>query len=247
MRVLEGKAVSGTWLLDREKKSRSFQNAAMTFHSLVQEVMRDCPGGMFLCEGGDRPTGGLLIQHEETDWEFLKRAASILGTDVVADVRTADPRLWIGLPRSMGRHVFTGNRYTAERDETFYLEGGEESGLSRAMFTSFRVEGADSLRLFDEAEFRGRAYVISAKRCRLERGLLKFEYTLSQPEALTRRRRYNGEITGLTLWGEVQRAEDGHVRVRLDIDSGREAGAEWPFPWEPATGNICSRLFSRWF
>ena len=61
--------------MDREKKRRSFQNPSMTYHQILNEVLKDYEKASFIwATEEDREIGFPLIQYEETDWEFIKTA-----------------------------------------------------------------------------------------------------------------------------------------------------------------------------
>ena len=78
---IEGK--SRSWLMDRTKRSRSFQDAQTTYQALVEEILKDYEGSSLIYAGESLQTGALIIQYEETDWEFLKRLAGYLHTVLV--------------------------------------------------------------------------------------------------------------------------------------------------------------------
>ncbi|MDE6518275.1 MAG: phage late control D family protein, partial [Acetatifactor sp.] len=74
---IEGK--SRSWLMDREKHSRSFQDSKMTFQGMVREILRDYEETDLHYAAKEKELGNLVIQYEETDWEFLQRALSQAG------------------------------------------------------------------------------------------------------------------------------------------------------------------------
>ncbi|OBY76477.1 hypothetical protein BBG47_26890 [Paenibacillus sp. KS1] len=74
---LTAHAVSHSYLLDIEKKKRSFQNPNMSYAGLVRSVLSDYAGSDFIhCASEDEVLDTLAMQYEETDWQFLKRMAS---------------------------------------------------------------------------------------------------------------------------------------------------------------------------
>lgn len=81
--ILEGnsyylfvEAKSQTYKMDVGKKSRSFQNKAMTSHALINSVMEGYQKQSHISCVKNTPIGKLILQYEETDWEFLKRVLS---------------------------------------------------------------------------------------------------------------------------------------------------------------------------
>ena len=78
---------SGDWetrLLDRQKRTRSFQRKGRSYKELVGEVATPYQGYPVWKggAGGDRECG-FLRQYEETDWEFIRRALSAGGNGLL--------------------------------------------------------------------------------------------------------------------------------------------------------------------
>lgn len=72
--------VSGTVLLDQKKESHSYQDAAMSYGSLFQQVAEQAGGALLYPASLDAAAIGFpQIQYEETDWAFLQRMASHFG------------------------------------------------------------------------------------------------------------------------------------------------------------------------
>ena len=82
---IEGK--SRSWLMDREKHSRSFQNAKMTFQELAQEILANYKDADLIYAAAGKVVGSLIVQYEETDWEFLQRVLSREGIMITPDCR----------------------------------------------------------------------------------------------------------------------------------------------------------------
>ena len=97
---IEGK--SRSWLLDREKHSRSFQDGSMGYRALVKEVLKGYKGqydeGSLRYVPTDREIGVPLVQYEETDWAFLKRVLSREGITITPDSRGEGKGIFAGAP-----------------------------------------------------------------------------------------------------------------------------------------------------
>ncbi len=91
-------AKSHSWLMDLVKKSRSFQNTQITYRELICQVLNDYPGSSVFCALPEEPVGKLLVQYEETDWDFLNRVLSLLGTAVTPGGQAAGIQLYAGIP-----------------------------------------------------------------------------------------------------------------------------------------------------
>ena len=93
---IEGK--SRSWLMDREKHSRSFQNAKMTFQELAQEILANYKDADLIYAAAGKAVGSLIVQYEETDWEFLQRVLSREGIMITPDCRQPGLKLYAGVP-----------------------------------------------------------------------------------------------------------------------------------------------------
>ncbi len=84
---------STSYLLDKEKKSRSFQKTTQFKSALIEEVVAG--RAIINYNIADAPTLGILIQKDKTDWEFLVRVADAA---VIPNYTTEKPIIDIGRP-----------------------------------------------------------------------------------------------------------------------------------------------------
>ncbi|MDF2636211.1 MAG: sugar-binding protein [Pelosinus sp.] len=75
--ILTARFLSETVVLDREQKSRSFQDTNLTYSDVAARIMEDYPGKSFELTAKKVTIDGPLIQYKETDWQFIKRLASL--------------------------------------------------------------------------------------------------------------------------------------------------------------------------
>ena len=85
-------AVTHTDLLDHKKVNRSFQNQSMSYGTLINWVLAEY-NGHFIQIPTDRSIGRMIIQYQETTWQFLKRIATHFETVLIPDLVGNQPRL----------------------------------------------------------------------------------------------------------------------------------------------------------
>ncbi|MEC0236534.1 RHS repeat-associated core domain-containing protein [Paenibacillus kribbensis] len=235
--------ISHSYQLDIERKSRSFQKSDMLYTDVLHEVFQAHPGSSFLeTDAFERGAtlGNLLLQYEETDWEFIQRVASITGAHVTPDVNDHTPRIWIGTP--------TGNRYLQLKEGSYQLEHQRDIFLnaletqgeqfSNDDFTRFQLTTNQWLELGWEIEFDGRAFVIAGVQGQLDKGVMEFDYTCTTPAGFRTNRRYNENLAGLGMEGKILAIGVKKAKVHLDIDREQpENEAVW-FPYSSPTSNI---------
>ena len=73
--VLIINAISHTWKMDIQKRSRSFQNTSITYREMAQAVTQEY-GASLIWNVSDKPLEHPIIQYKETDYQFLQRICS---------------------------------------------------------------------------------------------------------------------------------------------------------------------------
>jgi phage baseplate assembly protein gpV len=217
---LEVEALSNTYLLDLKLKNRSYQNLQMSYKELFQMVLADYSQGSFT----DRATQGaklqgVIIQFQETDWTFLVRAASQLGTVLIPDHTSDSPRFWIGVPEGPERQI-TNPHYTLEKNLAEYRISSQNFTTSTAEidYAGFRVESNQVLDIGDRVQFRGVNLVIAQAGGSFQHGVLKYEYLLTRKDAVRQNKVTNQQLSGVSLHGKVIDHRQDQVRIHLEID-----------------------------
>ena len=231
--------LSGTCLMDREVRSRSFQDVSQTYSQVAQQVCSEYSGGAAICTvGEDKTLNQPVIQYRETDWEFLMRMASHCGGVLVPETHRGLPRLWFGFPDRSFTCELPEDAYTSGISQRYYELGGSAAGYSKADFFYYDVESPQLCDLGWYTVFKGQPFIISEKYAILERGELIFTYRLGRPGLGWGKMLYNEKISGMTLLGEVLETSRETLKLKLDIDKGWNPGGPYPYTWRPETGNF---------
>ena len=231
--------LSGTCLMDREVRSRSFQDVSQTYSQVAQQVCSEYSGGAAICTvGEDKTLGQPVIQYRETDWKFLMRMASHCGGVLVPETHRGLPRLWFGFPDRSFTCEFPEDAYTSGISQRYYELGGSAAGYSKADFFYYDVESPQLCDLGWYSVFKGQPFIISEKYAILEREELIFTYRLGRPGLGWGKMLYNEKISGMTLLGEVLETSRETLKLKLDIDEGWNPGGPYPYTWRPETGNF---------
>lgn len=231
--------LSGTCLMDREIRSRSFQDVSHTYSQVAEQICSEYNGGAAICTvGEDKTLGRPVIQYRETDWKFLMRLASHCGGVLVPETHRGLPRLWFGFPDRSFTCEFPEDSYTSGISQRYYELGGMAAGYDRADFFYYDVKSTQLCDLGWYTVFKGQSFIISEKYAVLERGELIFTYRLGRPGLGWGKMLYNEKISGMTLLGEVLETARETVKLKLDIDQDWNPGGPYPYTWRPETGNF---------
>ncbi|WP_051290009.1 DUF6531 domain-containing protein [Paenibacillus massiliensis] len=227
--------ISYTYQMDIERKSRSFQQLNMRYSEIIDEVLS--PYRHHLQENAfdtSRQIGKLLLQYEETDWEFLQRIASHAGAVLTPDVAGHEARIWIGAPVGSRRWKLPeGTAYRLGRKVDSFLTAiaGPYENLQESSFTRCVIGLEQLMQLGDQVELGGVWYTVMGIEAELQKGIMEFEYLCALPEGVRQNQKYNSNLVGLAVEGKVIGVKPNMAKVHLDIDQEQdEAGAVW-FPY----------------
>ncbi|MCL1935055.1 MAG: contractile injection system protein, VgrG/Pvc8 family [Defluviitaleaceae bacterium] len=240
MRTVEVTITTATISIDREPKSRSFQDVSMTYRQVIKKVLKDTSGARLLFSVDDKPIGKPIIQYRETDWEFIKRLASHFNTSIIADPKNPTADIWFGLNKSGDDTQFADfeeKSYTVGVSDNFYKENARSIGISKLGFKYYKIDSYGHFNIGDKATFKDVEFKIVEKQARFDRSEMIFTYTLAKDSYLTTETKFNDKAIGMSLVGEVMKTERELVNIKLDID-GANGGYEYQYKWKPTTNNL---------
>lgn len=231
---LEVEAVSYSYLLDRKRKSRSFQNKAMTYKELAKKIGEDYPRFDVIDTASKGETlGRFIIQYKETDWQFLKRLASRFHAGLVPAVIFDAPKIYFGTPEATEQTKLKSEHYQVDKRMLPFHHAveNEDRSLVEQDFIYFEVEINRVLDIGDKIEFQGKELYVYEAYSEMKHGLLRHHYTLCSKKGLRQPRRYHSELIGASVQGKVIDVIKDMVRVHLYIDPAqKKSEAHW-FPY----------------
>lgn len=226
---------SGTCKLDQKKRRKSFQNIKKSYSEVVREVLSNENGDViFTCHKHELQPIDVLIQYDETDWEFLKRIASHFHTSVVPSCISGNPELYFGLDLN-GSEVTIPEPYQTIFSKKYYDTVGERKFM-KYDFLSYKAKSYHNYDVGDYTYINGIRRQIYRKHIISSHGQLEFEYELGHENLYSTQKQYNQKLKGVMLNGTVIEAKDELVSVKLDINP-EETDITKFFEWTPLTGN----------
>lgn len=216
--AVEIRARSHTFMLDRKKKKRPFHDGDKTLEKLIRTVVRDTERAEVIIGAEcQRTVGNFLMQYEETDWEFIKRVASIARQTLIPDVAIGYPAFYVGKSRQ------DCSQELSRLDSYSMLYDGENV---------YRVHSSgDWLKLGDVVRFRGLELYVRKVMVTLEQSVLCGTYELCCREGLDIEQTANGILAGKSVKGTVQDIQRDQVYVNVEDTDGNENGTCGWFPY----------------
>ena len=223
-------AKASTSLMDAMPLKCSYQDSQLLNTRLFGEIMERSKYGLANVTVPEQPINQFLIQYEETDWTFLKRAASCFHVRIFPDNRDTVVLLHIGLPQETVDVQWDELPYQVYQDlESYhYLQKNHGDQLHNWSCTRYIINTYDILRLGTKVKFRGKEQYIGKVTRIIYDGLVMNQYTLYDPEGLWMPRLYNFKITGTSVMGIVKSIKRDKIQVDLAIDQGyRHKNYRW--------------------
>lgn len=202
-------------ILDLQKKSRSFQNTNNTYKNIFDAILSSNGGSCVDTVSNNDTLNHPLIQYEETDWEFLKRAASNIKAPIYSNPQSEKPGICLGVPKG------------SSHQDPKIIKQSFKDGYNRV---SCRFESYHDYQIGDTITDGSISLTITEKVTRLKKGLLSYSYLGQNSEAITQKPQKNSNLKGISMKGTVIDVKEDLLKVRLSIDSHQsKSEARW-FP-----------------
>ncbi|WP_268625026.1 contractile injection system protein, VgrG/Pvc8 family [Paenibacillus alvei] len=232
---LELEALSYTWNMDILRRKRSFQNPNLLYADLVESVIAPYTRADVIdLASGTTQLEHMVLQYEETDWQFLKRMASHFGAVLLAEPTATAPKFWFGLPDGRAGIPLSYAHYRIKKNLSAHSSITANSlaqGAIEKDFISYTMETAQYFRLGDRIVLDGVEQVVGQSRATLREGIWSYEYVMMNEQGIRQLPIYNERIAGAVLSGTIIGINKDKVRLHLHVDAEQEREeASW-FPY----------------
>lgn len=236
---LEIEAFTSSIQLDIEEKSRSFQNADMTYDELIENILSDYLGYNFTqCIGQGEKIGKPLFQYKESDWKFLKRIASELSSEIYCDIINSNYLFYFGRPNSARYELDDTKYYKAHKNlHRFREAGGYDEGHDTDYFY-YEIERREQYNIGDDIYFKNKQLYVNQYSAYGLKDEVIYKYRLCRKNGVWQTKLYNSLLSGSSLEGKVIDRQGEQVKLQLNIDENQNnEEAAW-FRFAPPTGNM---------
>lgn len=215
-------ARASTMLMDATPLKYSYQDSQMKNTQLFQWIIQRSKYGLVNASLPEQPIGQFLLQYEETDWTFIKRAASLFSERIFPDNRDTIVRLQIGLSQETAEVEWDGLSYKVLQDlESYhYLDKNYRDQIHNWSCTRYVINTYDILNLGTKLIFCNEERYIGKVTRILNDGLVVNQYTLYEPKGLWMPKLHNSKMIGTSVMGRVKNIKRDKIQVDLAIDRG---------------------------
>ncbi len=222
---LKLEVVSGSWLMDRKRHIRTFQNSRQTYLEITKQILREYVGGNVIDTASvNIPTEGFVLQYRETDWEFLTRLVSGASTFLTPECLRDGVKLYIGLPARDTVILVDDMHYR------MFQEMEERDGsVSKCM--GYTVSMRDIYPMGTRFLIAGQAMSVYRIESRYLGGEMLHVYYARRGEDLPTQRRPLYGAQGASLAGLVMDVKEDRVKIRFLQDENRSGISDTWFPF----------------
>lgn len=211
--IIEAKSAS--YLMDQKLKKRSFNQINTTYDDILNIVKNDYVQSGFISDDkAGQNVESLIIQYNETDFEFLKRMASRLGLVIVPEDLFNLPRLYFGISVRNSVELNVGDYEFIKYFDSFTEEKYE-----------YKILTGQVLEIGSEVVLNNQRFIVVKSESKLVDSELKNTYTILDTSQIEVPRICNENIRGTAIGGTVIEVQGTAARVQLDIDN--EAIYNW--------------------
>lgn len=250
--------VGGSYMMDVLKVTKTYQNSGAKLSKIVDTVKENCSKNFSgtqakinkgkKCELGYEPEGKLLVQYEETDYQFLKRCASMQGLPLITSINATDPNcvnVGIGLVEGGKTETIDTKFYKQEKQVSKFVTD-KRAGLEEASeedYDTIIVRCREYVDIGSAVSINGKTmYVYSADsrydsshntskgNSNINKDEFWHVYLLAGEKRFSSPRIYNYEMIGASLQSKVKEVIKAKLKIQCDID-GKPSEDPLEFPY----------------
>lgn len=230
LRQISATIKSSTVLLDNRIHTRTFQNPAITYNEIIAEVTKPYTSPLFLFPlDSTKPIDAVVIQYEETDWQFLMRMASHFNSVIIPNNVRQNISFSFGVQNSPVVMTINSNSYQIERNFEEHerkIQNGLQ-GLIDADSIDYIIKNRESLHLGDGVTLNGKKRLVSKIETFLDGAELYHYYYLKTENGFKVHKIFNEKQIGASLDGTVTAIQKDQVQMQVHCDESECCGVNW--------------------
>lgn len=229
---LEIEAKSATYLMDITKHSRSFQDINMTYHEVIRSILRNYSNADCRINIPEIPIGHLIVQYEETDWQFIKRIVSTFNEGLFPAIEVPGIRFYVSVePIAVRKMNIKRIDVRKDLDIYYHLKANSKHPVPEVAHTIYDIQADEIAYLMHNITLKGHQFYIKRLTYELEEGLLVNHYEVQLRQGLTEQIIFPMHLVGVALEGKILEPQEDKVRVHLDIDLEQDKNKAYWFPY----------------
>lgn len=226
-RVLSLNGISNTYLMDIVKKTRVFQDPSSTYEDILNYISNYHDYKFIMNIGSNTSIERLIVQYNETDFEFIKRLASHFNTSISSAYLTDGVKYFFGLPQSTKNFVLKDD-YVIRKELIEDLRKDSEQ-LPFSIDKGATIIEMVSRNIYDIGDytlFNGQEFLICSVETKYVGNELKHKYILKENLGQYVSKYYNANIIGASISAIINEVSSDKVKVYI-MEDGIQNSKKW--------------------
>lgn len=227
------------YLLDRQRMKKTFQKLNDKYADILKTQVPNDQGTINL-KVTDKEITKMIVQFNETPWQFIKRMASQFSASVFTDLTAPKPLVTIGLPDEKAAVELKGGAVAYEYDDAqFNFLQANSSLLSKDVqiaaedFSVVNLSGGFPwLSLGSKVTWNEKEYYIKKIDAQFINNMLRTNYTLVSKNAFVVPIESFEKLRGRIFYAQVKKVEKDKIQAHLfNIDKDYDTNSTTWFPF----------------
>lgn len=251
-------ASSMTQKWDIIRRRRTFQNLNSTYDDIIGQVLSAYSGSSWISNiNTSVKIPGLLLQYDETDWEFLCRLASHFEAYILEEPAGEAGQIYFGLPEMDQGNQIESNFYQIFQDMEKYQTYAENiaQGMMLQDNLGWNIISRKAYKLGEKVRWKQVSCQITSMALEVSGAEILYTYVLERAEGVKARYYGNPRISGLSLPATIKERSGNLLRVHFLIDPEYKPGNNVYFTYAiettswyclPEVGSTVHIYFQNW-
>ncbi len=225
---------SGSCLMEEKRHFRSWQTKGISYERIVEEVCRGYPqSGIIFSSTLKEEIEELILQNEETDWDFLRRMASRKNRFLAAESRLPGCKIFYDMPAGKEISFSAQNKYSLRKELGEYRRK-KKDGLPWLIEDDsliYEIESRENQRIGDYVVMRGNKLYLYKIEGSYQGGEMYYRYQFKYDAGLSIPQIWNQKSAGCSFRAQVIKVKEDKVQIALleDENGKQEINLWYPY------------------
>ncbi|WP_313152237.1 phage baseplate assembly protein V [Lacrimispora sp.] len=225
---------TGTYFMDLKPHFRTFQDGTITYEMIFRQITGNYENSGFIKNRSLTDTiGKLVMQHKETDWEFLKRMAGRFHSFLVPSVRICGVKYFYDLPKGESYELPKSIKYAVKKDLGDYRKKKNQGlqEMREGACLEYIIQSREDYQLGDQLSINGLLLLVWKINSRYEKGEMIHTCHIKSRPGLDVLETLQADMSGCSFPAEVLQVKEDKVMVKVLKDENQEQKINLWYPY----------------
>ncbi|WP_024292940.1 phage baseplate assembly protein V [Lacrimispora indolis] len=225
---------TGTCFMDLKPYFRTFQDSTVTYEKIFEQITGTYEKpGLIKTRPLTDTTGKLVLQHRETDWEFLKRIAARFHSFLVPSTRTYGVKYFYDLPEGEHYELPDSIKYAVKKDLGGYRRKRNQGlrEMQEEACLEYILQSREDYQIGDQLTVNGFKLFVWKMDSTYERGEMLHTCHLKSRSGMDFPETFQEDRSGCSFQAEVLKVKEDKVMVKVLKDENQEQNINLWYPY----------------